>query len=68
MQDKLNCTGPERRAWAVLVVDRDWEEVAEDLSLLLLLLPHRQEEWDFSAAADSCLSLLRDKPVQTLGP
>ena len=48
--------------------DRDWEEVAEDLGLLLILLPCRQEEWDFSAAVDSCLPLLRHEPVQTLGP
>lgn len=47
---------------------RDWEEVAEDLGLLLLLLPGREEEWVSSAAVDSCLPLLRDKPVQTLGP
>lgn len=58
MQDKLNCTGQERRAWAVLVGDRDWEEAAEDLGLLLLLLACRQEEWDSSAAVDGYLPLL----------
>lgn len=46
----------------------NWEEAAEDLGLLLLLSPCRQEEWVFSAAVDSCVPLLRHKSVQTPGP
>lgn len=38
------------------------------LSSLLLLLPCRQEEWDSSAAVDSYIPLLIEKPAQTLGP
>lgn len=59
----MNCTDPKRKDQAILVGNREQEEVVEDLVLLFSVSLCSWEEC--LAAVGSCLPLPRDRPVHT---